>query len=87
MGEYVVIKKFTDKEDKHKYAVGDRYPFRGFAKKERIEELSTKNNARHMVLIEAKAEAKAEAKVKKTESVEEKKETKEEKPKRSSSKK
>ena len=88
MNEYVVIRKFTDKEDKHKYAVGDRYPFRGFAKKERVEELSTKNNARGVVLIEAKAEAKAEAKVetkaKKTESVEEKKE---EKPKRSSSKK
>lgn len=84
MSEYVVIKKFTDKEDKHQYAVGDRYPFRGFAKKERIEELSTKKNARGMVLIEAKAEAKAEAKVKKTESVEEKKE---EKPKRSSNKK
>ena len=80
MSEYVVIRKFTDKEDKHKYAVGDRYPFRGFAKKERVEELSTKKNARGVVLIEAKAETKA----KKTESVEEKKE---ERPKRSSSKK
>lgn len=87
MGEYIVVKKFTDKDDKHKYAAGDRYPFRGFAKKERLEELSTKNNARGVVLIEAKVEAKAETKVKKTESVEEKKETKEEKPKRSSSKK
>lgn len=84
MSEYVVIRKFTDKEDKHKYAVGDRYPFRGFAKKERVEELSTKKNARGVVLIEAKAEAKAETKAKKTESVEEKKE---ERPKRSSSKK
>ena len=83
MSEYYVIKKFTDKEDKHKYAVGDRYPFRGFAKKERIEELSTKNNLRKEPLIKAKAEAK------KAESVEEKKtsEVKEEKPKRSSSKK
>lgn len=88
MSEYVVIRKFTDKEDKHKYAVGDRYPFRGFAKKERVEELSTKKNARGVVLIEAKGEAKVEAKAetkaKKTESVEEKKE---ERPKRSSSKK
>ena len=58
MSEYYVIKKFTDKEDKHKYAVGDRYPFRGFAKKERIEELSTKNNLRKEPLIKAKAEAK-----------------------------
>ena len=52
--EYIVIKKFTDKTDKHKYGVGDRYPYRGFAKKDRIEELSTRNNKRGVVLIEEK---------------------------------
>ena len=81
MSEYVVIKKFTDKEDKHKYAVGDRYPYRGFAKKERIEELSTKKNLRGIPVIKEKD-------AKKIETVEEKKtsEVKEEKPKRSSKK-
>lgn len=78
MSEYVVIKKFTDKEDKHKYAVGDRYPYRGFAKKERLDELSTKNNLRGTILIEAKKPEKAE-KAEKSDEVE--------KPKRSSSKK
>lgn len=85
MSEYIVIKKFTDKEDKHKYAVGDRYPFRGFAKKERLDELSSKNNLRKEPLIKAKTEAK------KTESVEEKKASEpkreEERPRRSSSRK
>ena len=78
MSEYVVIKKFTHKEDKHKYAVGDRYPYRGFAKKERLDELSTKNNLRGTILIEAKKPEKAE-KAEKSDEVE--------KPKRSSSKK
>ena len=81
MSEYVVIKKFTDKEDKHKYAVGDRYPYRGFAKKERLEELSTKNNRRGEPMIEAKKAEKPKSEEKKTS------EPKEEKPKRSSSKK
>ncbi len=78
MSEYVVIKKFTDKDDKHVYAVGDRYPYRGFGKKERLEELSSKNNRRGVPLIKAKDEKKAE-------SVEEKKtsEIKEERPRRS----
>lgn len=78
MSEYVVIKKFTDKEDKHKYAVGDRYPFRGFAKKERLDELSSDKNQRGEPMIKAKE-------AKKSESVEEKKtsEVKEERPRRS----
>lgn len=81
MGEYVVIKKFTDKDDKHVYAVGDRYPYRGFAKKERLEELSSAKNKRGVPLIKVKD-------VKKSDAVEEKKtsETKEERPKRSSKK-
>lgn len=49
--EYVVIKNFTDKDDKRKYKIGDRYPYRGFGRKERIEELSTKRNMRGEVLI------------------------------------
>lgn len=81
MSEYVVIKKFTDKEDKHKYAVGDRYPYRGFGKKERLEELSSDKNLRGIPLIKEKD-------AKKSEPVEEKKtsEVKEEKTKRSSKK-
>ena len=55
--DYIVIKAFTDKNDGHHYAVGERYPYRGFAKKERLEELSTKNNKRGVALI---AEKKAE---------------------------
>ena len=60
--EYIVIKAFTDKDDKHHYAVGDRYPYRGFAKKDRLEELSTDKNKRGVALI---AENKSEKKVEK----------------------
>ena len=51
--EYKVIRGFTDRTDSHKYAVGDRYPYRGFAKKERVAELSTEKNKRGVALIEA----------------------------------
>ena len=71
--EYIVIKAFTDKDDKHHYAVGERYPYRGFAKKERLEELSTGNNKRGVALI---AEKKAEKKPEKVEKEPEKAETK-----------
>ena len=57
--EYVVIRSFTDKATQQHYAVGDRYPHRGFANKERVEELSTVNNRRGVILIEAKSEKKA----------------------------
>lgn len=50
--EYKVIRGFTDRTDSHKYAVGDRYPYRGFAKKERAAELSTSKNRRGVALIE-----------------------------------
>lgn len=61
--EYIVIKAFTDKDDKHHYAVGERYPYRGFAKKDRLEELSSDKNKRGVALIaEKKAEKKAETK-------------------------
>ena len=65
--EYVVIKAFTDKNDGQHYAVGERYPRRGFATKERLEELSTDKNKRGVALIAVKTE---EAK-KKEEKVEE----------------
>ena len=59
--EYVVIREFTDKDTKEKYLVGERYPHKGFANKERAEELSTDKNRRGIVLIEKKkAEEKAE---------------------------
>jgi len=64
--EYIVIKAFTDKDDKHHYAVGERYPYRGFAKKERLEELSSDKNKRGIALI---AEKKAEKKEKEPEEV------------------
>lgn len=57
MAEYVVVRGFTDKNDNgRKYAVGDRYPYRGFASKARIEELSTTNNLRGKVMISLKEE-------------------------------
>lgn len=52
--EFVTIKSFTDVVSGEHYAVGDRYPHRGFAKKERIAELSTNNNKRSVPLIKEK---------------------------------
>ena len=54
--EYVVIKSFTDKETQEHYAVGDKYPRCGSADDNRIAELSTVNNRRGVILIEAKVE-------------------------------
>ena len=72
--EYIVIRAFTDKDDKHHYAVGERYPYRGFAKKERLEELSTKNNKRGVALIaEKKADKPKKAETKEPEKAETKK--------------
>lgn len=64
--EYVVIVEFTDKDTKQKYLVGDRYPHKGFASKERAEELSTDKNKRGKALIEPKGK-----KVEKTEETDE----------------
>lgn len=72
--EYVTIKGFTDVLTSEKYVVGDRYPHRGFAKKERVEELSTTRNKRGIPLIavkKKKAEPKTEPKVKQTEETKE----------------
>ena len=57
--EYVVIKQFKDKDTKEVYKVGDRYPHKGFARKERAEELSTDKNKRGIPLIAEKVEKKA----------------------------
>lgn len=74
--EYKVIRGFTDRNDNHKYAVGDRFPYRGFAKKERIAELSSVNNKRGVILIEEAKKKVVEAKVEtKEEVVEEVEET------------
>ena len=77
---YFVIKEFTDKEDKQKYMVGDRYPHRGFAKKERLEELSTKKNQRREILIKFKESEESEKEI------EEEKPIREDRPRRSSRK-
>ncbi|WP_187441981.1 hypothetical protein [Sutcliffiella horikoshii] len=53
MAKYRVVKAFTDLQDEnHVYRVGDKFPRSGRAKKERIEELSSKDNKRKEVLIE-----------------------------------
>lgn len=79
--EFVTIKSFTDVVSGEHYAVGDRYPHRGFAKKERIAELSTNNNKRSVPLIKEKKVEKQEKPVEKPieKPVEEPKEQEEEK--------
>ncbi len=74
--EYVVIREFTDKDDKRKYLVGARYPYKGWAKKERLEELSTDKNRRGIPLIapkDADEEEKPVEKAEKSESVKKRK--------------
>lgn len=45
MPKYVVIKDFKDLQDNnHIYRVGDKYPWKGRPKKERIEELLGNEN-------------------------------------------
>lgn len=53
MAKYKVIVPFTDLQDKdkHVYQVGDPFPRFGRAKKERLEELGSKNNIREIQLI------------------------------------
>ncbi|GIO63574.1 hypothetical protein [Paenibacillus cineris] len=49
---YVVIKDFKDlQDDNHIYRAGDKYPRKGRAKKERLEELSGSDNRRGEPLI------------------------------------
>ena len=57
MAKYRVVKDFSDLQDvegdkAYVYRENDKFPRKGRAKKERIEELSTKNNKRGEVLIE-----------------------------------
>lgn len=45
MDRYTVIRSFWDDVEKHRYSVGDDYPYDGHAaSSRRIEELSTTNN-------------------------------------------
>ena len=51
--KYKVIKDFKDSKDKgHIYRAGDKYPRKGKAKSERVEELSTSKNKLKTPLIE-----------------------------------
>lgn len=50
---FIVIKDFKDLQDKnHIYRSGDTYPRKGRTKKERVEELTTEQNAHGVPLIE-----------------------------------
>lgn len=60
--EYVVIRGFTDLTNGHKYAIGDRFPYRGFTSKERAEELSSDKNRRGKPVIALKSDAVVEVK-------------------------
>ena len=59
--EYIAVKSFTDYVTGEHYAVGDRYPHRGFANKDRAEELSTNQNKRKEPMIKVKETPKAKA--------------------------
>ncbi|MGO4887072.1 hypothetical protein ACJ2A9_04880 [Anaerobacillus sp. MEB173] len=53
MSKYIVVKDFTDLEDNnHVYRTGDKFPRKGRVKKERLEELSSTQNKRGIILIE-----------------------------------
>lgn len=49
--KYQVLVDFTDKETKHVYREGDKYPFKGRTRKARIEELISDTNMRGHPLI------------------------------------
>ena len=49
--KYQVVVDFTDKETKHIYREGDKYPVKGRTRKVRIEELLSDTNMRGQPLI------------------------------------
>ena len=49
--KYKVTVDFTDRETKHVYREGDKYPYKGRTKKVRIEELLSSKNMRGQPLI------------------------------------
>ena len=49
--KYKVTVDFTDRETKHVYREGDKYPVKGRTRKARIEELLSANNMRGQPLI------------------------------------
>lgn len=59
---YKVLKNFQDLQDnRYSYRAGDIFPREGMkVSKERLEELSTTNNRRHLVLIKEIVESKPE---------------------------
>ena len=53
--KYQVLVDFTDKETKHIYRQGDKYPYKGRTRKVRIEELLSDTNMRgHPVICVVK---------------------------------
>lgn len=44
MPKYETIERFKDSDSGHIYNVGEKYPHKGRAKKERVEALSTSEN-------------------------------------------
>lgn len=55
---HVVVKDFKDlQDDNYIYRVGDKFPHKGRAKKERIEELSGSDNLRGEPLIEEEGDS------------------------------
>lgn len=52
MAKYKVVKEFYDLQDaNHVYQVGDKFPRKGKAKNDRIDELSSSNNKQGEALI------------------------------------
>ena len=51
MAKYEAIEKFRDIEDNHIYEANDPYPYKGRAKKARIEALTTADNQSGRPLI------------------------------------
>ncbi|MCH4169491.1 MAG: hypothetical protein LKF42_09560 [Streptococcaceae bacterium] len=58
--KYEVLVDFTDKETKHIYRQGDKYPEKGRTKKARIDELLSAENLRKQPLIKVIEDVKAD---------------------------
>lgn len=58
--KYKVLVDFTDRETKHIYRTGDKYPNKGRTKKARIDELLSADNLRKQPLIKAIKDVKAD---------------------------
>ena len=58
--KYEVLVDFTDRETKHIYRQGDKYPEKGRTKKARIDELLSAENLRNQPLIKIVEDVKAD---------------------------